>query len=252
MIVDSYYRRAFTLIELLVVISIISLLIAILLPVLGSAREAGRGAVCLSNMRQMALAATNYAYENKSILPSVGLSHGGETLDAQGSWFFLLEDYIADDAKLMYRCPSDESIYWDQAAPTTGRLRGISYATTFTLGFANGFEAFNSLDAIPRPSNTIFAIELTEGGQRPGNPDHSGFVTADHVHPETWIASTPASADEVVGLAVQIDRHHDRANYAYLDGHAERLSRSDTFENATGSVLNPVWTVNHYWPNIAR
>ena len=54
----------FTLIELLVTISIIALLLGVLLPALGSARESGRGAVCLSNQRQLALANASYAQDN--------------------------------------------------------------------------------------------------------------------------------------------------------------------------------------------
>ncbi len=56
--------RGFTLIELLVVISIIALLLGILLPALGSARESGRGAVCLSNLRQLVTANSAYAQDN--------------------------------------------------------------------------------------------------------------------------------------------------------------------------------------------
>lgn len=59
---------AFTLIELLVVISIIALLVALLLPALSSAREAARSARCLSNTRQMGVAAYTYAADHDSVI----------------------------------------------------------------------------------------------------------------------------------------------------------------------------------------
>ncbi len=57
-------RRAFTLIELLVVIAIIAVLMAILMPTLQRAREQGKRAVCLSNVKQLTLAWILYADDN--------------------------------------------------------------------------------------------------------------------------------------------------------------------------------------------
>src|SRR5690606_18885865 len=61
--------KAFTLIELLVVISIIALLVGILLPALGAARKTAQRATCLSNQRQLAIAATSFATDAKGAMP---------------------------------------------------------------------------------------------------------------------------------------------------------------------------------------
>ncbi len=61
-------RKAFTLIELLVVIAIIALLIGILLPALGQAREVARETVCISNLRMMSIASINYATDNEDTI----------------------------------------------------------------------------------------------------------------------------------------------------------------------------------------
>ena len=62
-------RTKFTLIELLVVVAILGILVSILLPSLSSARASARQAICLSNMKQTAIAAYNYGNDNKQALP---------------------------------------------------------------------------------------------------------------------------------------------------------------------------------------
>ena len=63
---DQFMKRynGFSLIELLVVIAVIAVLMAILMPALNRAREQGKRACCLSNLKQLQLAWTMYADDN--------------------------------------------------------------------------------------------------------------------------------------------------------------------------------------------
>ncbi|MBI4025266.1 MAG: prepilin-type N-terminal cleavage/methylation domain-containing protein [Verrucomicrobia bacterium] len=95
---------AFTLIELLVVIAIISILAALLSPALKAAREQGRAAVCMSNLRQIGAACLIYVNDNNGITVSYSLGAGG-------MWYDLLHSYLttASDPNRypkIIQCPS--------------------------------------------------------------------------------------------------------------------------------------------------
>ena len=69
-------RRGFTLIEVLVVVAIVAVLLGVLLPALAGARDAGRAAVCLSNLRQAHLICAQYADTYDGRGPAIGQPYG--------------------------------------------------------------------------------------------------------------------------------------------------------------------------------
>lgn len=73
-------KSAFTLIELLVVISIISLLIALLLPALSAAVRNAQQVKCMSNQRGVGTAMTIYSADNAGYMPAPSTNHWGGTL----------------------------------------------------------------------------------------------------------------------------------------------------------------------------
>ena len=99
-------QRGFTLVELLVVIAIIGLLISVLLPALKGSREAARQTVCISNVRQIMTAMTNYAMSQRCIPGTYW--QGPQNLDWSGR---MNQTYIANPAA--YRHPLETSVLKD-------------------------------------------------------------------------------------------------------------------------------------------
>jgi prepilin-type N-terminal cleavage/methylation domain-containing protein len=95
-------RRGFTLVELLVVIAIIGTLVALLLPAVQSAREAGRRTSCINNLKQIGIACLNHADTHRHF-PSGGWGwdwsadpNQGYGPDQPGSWCFNILEYMEE------------------------------------------------------------------------------------------------------------------------------------------------------------
>lgn len=106
-------RRGFTLVELLVVIAIIGILVALLLPAIQAAREAGRRMSCQNNLKQLALAASHYAdvyveYPASGIVDTSTLEYRPQT-GTMFSWITLILPFI-EQKQLHERFDFDHSV----------------------------------------------------------------------------------------------------------------------------------------------
>lgn len=115
-------RRGFTIVELLVVISLIALLVALILPNFGTARESARMALCMANLHNLGVATDAFTDDYNQRLPGIwgsvwvkpSVSGGGCWLSnapaGQSPWQAAphtgeIWSYTQTNAKI-YRCPS--------------------------------------------------------------------------------------------------------------------------------------------------
>ncbi|HTV61953.1 MAG TPA: DUF1559 domain-containing protein [Verrucomicrobiae bacterium] len=165
-------KVAFTLLELLVVIAIIGILAAMLLPVLSRAREQGRAASCVNNLKQMMVAMTMYTDDNHDFYPPnpddgntiPGYNWcSGEAGIGQPQEFdpdviadptrSLLITYLGGIVK-MFRCPSDmrQGIYQGTNPALAGQTvpAARSYSMSQAVGTIDpGFAAGGDHSGVP-------------------------------------------------------------------------------------------------------
>jgi prepilin-type N-terminal cleavage/methylation domain-containing protein len=145
-------RRGFTLIELLVVISIITLMLALLLPALNNARQTARLVICKSNLRQLAIPIACYNVDSARdplyIVPNTPTSY-----DAR--WMGLIASYLNlgperaqwDGNRYHWADVSDTTCVWrnppftcpGNTAVTPGILWDPTYGSNYWVSYsANG------------------------------------------------------------------------------------------------------------------
>jgi prepilin-type N-terminal cleavage/methylation domain-containing protein/prepilin-type processing-associated H-X9-DG protein len=227
--------RGFTLVELLVVIGIIALLISILLPALGAAREQGNAIKCLSNVRQLGTAFILFANDNKGKLPYPTASRGNGPKNTD--WIFwqtgrdLGESAVCrylgkDGAPNILRCPSDQ---W-QEHPLNGNdpstmgpylysYSGISYV------MARAADPYNAV-AVPL-SAVVNSPEKIIVGEEDEHSINDGNWAIGQTPPVDMLAIRHERVRVLPDDATNWPRNLERrGNVAMLDGHAEFASRS--------------------------
>ncbi|MFN3166936.1 MAG: prepilin-type N-terminal cleavage/methylation domain-containing protein [Phycisphaeraceae bacterium] len=169
--------RGFTLIELLVVVSIIALLIAILLPVLGRTMETAKDSVCKSNLRQLGIAQASYAADFNRYPASwewiwnSGTGPDGQPFDdahkdptrhdaTEAGTLFPYTNNVE-----LYLCPVAADTIPDIAPQYWGRWRNATLVRSYTMNWNVGPEIFETaegnvtIDDIARPSEMVINCE---------------------------------------------------------------------------------------------
>lgn len=205
----NFRTRAFTLIEMLVVIAVVSLLAAMILPVIHRAKSRTHRIKCLNNLRQLSIAAISYADDNERRFPP--------RRDYSKNWIVTLRPYY--HSREILHCPGDRL---PSGLSHSYLINGWNDYFETVLGNAE-FVAYTereveigiSESAILEPTETILFGEKITG---------SGEVHMDFIQNNDF-------------GAIEHARHAGSSNFAFVDGSVRALVK--------GTSLKPInlWAI---------
>jgi prepilin-type N-terminal cleavage/methylation domain-containing protein/prepilin-type processing-associated H-X9-DG protein len=207
--------RAFTLIELLVVIAVIAVLMSILMPALQRAREGGKRAACLSNLKQLTLAWSMYAdeYDDRIVNGATGYTNSNQAWGDhrnERAWVDgLASENLDEQIKAirngaLYPYLKNEKIY---ECPTGRRGQALTYSIMFSMNAVchdevkgvKGAHVKKRTEIKPNLAQRLVFID-------------EGYMTSDayavYYKQATWFDNPPV-------------RHGDGVTVSFADGHVE-------------------------------
>ena len=206
--VSRVKRCVFTLIELLVVIAIIAILASMLLPALSMARESGRKALCMNNLKQMGLAFSYYTNDYR-YYPPTNLGVG----NAPRFWHEFLEPYGVKDV---------------QTDP-----RSIAFCPKTKFGASDWFPGYSTVALVSAMGNDIYAGRITVSSVH--CPTRASLLAEPSYTLDTKLGFIYWTRDvRNLNTAAFIGRHLRQDNILFYDGHVKDFK--GTYLNSIAAV----------------
>jgi prepilin-type N-terminal cleavage/methylation domain-containing protein/prepilin-type processing-associated H-X9-DG protein len=211
------FIKGFTLIELLVVIAIIAILMAVLMPALNRAREQGKRAVCLNNLRELGYAWVMYADDNEGKIVNSDVSYPG-TLGVTTWWVHWPVNGL-DSSVELWEAAIKKGQLWPYTksiklykCPNAAKQRRLTYTIADSMNGYCGWDSYT-------PSLKIRNINQI---RRP--TERMVFLGEDPVTPGTWgvLYSVEAWYDPPPKL------HSNGTTFGFADGHSEYWKWTDS------------------------
>jgi prepilin-type N-terminal cleavage/methylation domain-containing protein/prepilin-type processing-associated H-X9-DG protein len=264
--------RAFTLVELLVVIGIIAVLVSLLLPALGRARDAAKQTACASNLRQVALAMLVYIGDNRGKFP-----RAYSNVDGHYAWHTLLvglkyvqaptesaavvappdEDYnLTNNLRSILMCPETLQGARTQWGWPVQTWSNAAYQLPWRFADTSGYAGLPA----PLIVDTSYLINASQGdwtaiGNRCGNAFLSQFASGHRLNVSRRMSDVRRASDLMMfadgwnwkfgayptavnprhGGKSKADGGKRLANYAFFDGHV------DAFDPRAFFIATDTW-----------
>jgi prepilin-type N-terminal cleavage/methylation domain-containing protein/prepilin-type processing-associated H-X9-DG protein len=246
-------QNGFTLIELLVVIAIIAILAAILFPVFAQAREQARKTACLSNLKQLGLAALMYVEDYDETWPCMYLEaarlvpndiysevyngHVGPSDDFEvqyvktSSYMAQFMPYIKSAA--LFKCPSDSGADPNVVVGqrfTSYHWKFYPMSVPFSPGYADDIKPSYAKSVVPLASTEKVA---------------QAFILSEII-PYHDFRKDPAAAGTVWDSAAWLP--DCKMNFTFMDGHVKTYTSSAAVFPYYGWLSGNAHVFDIHWP----